>query len=65
MSDCTCDVRPPRHAFAHGCEMTGKYAVRIDEWIDDTVFDPACPFHGENGTMVVCWSGSRLPEQES
>ena len=31
----------------------GKYGWRLDEWQDDTEFDPACPFHGEHGTMIV------------
>jgi hypothetical protein len=53
MPDCTCDVRPPRHEFAHCREMIGKYAIRLDQWDDDTVFDPACPFHGDDGTMVA------------
>ena len=53
MSTCTCNVKAPRHEFAHGREMIGKYAVRLEQWEDDTVFDPECPFHGNNGTMVV------------
>jgi hypothetical protein len=53
VADCTCDVRPVQHHFAHGREMVGKYAVRLDQWRDETTFDPACRFHGDAGTMVV------------
>jgi hypothetical protein len=51
MNDCTCDVRPPRRESAIG----GLYGRRVyvDEIHDDTRIDPACPFHGDEGTMVV------------
>lgn len=51
MADCTCTVRETRREWAHGRDF--KYAVRIDEIHDDTEFDPACPFHGESGSMVA------------
>lgn len=62
-AECTCDVRAPRHEFAHGREMVGKYAVRLDQWDDGTVFDLACPFHGDNGTMVAVVGGSTGDER--
>lgn len=50
-SDCTCDVKPPRHAGIVGRGL--RYAIYLDQIEDDTVFDPACPFHGKGGTMVA------------
>jgi hypothetical protein len=51
MVECTCDWKPPRResAVARGI----RYAIYLDVIEDDTVFDPACPFHGEHGTMVA------------
>lgn len=59
MSDCTCKPPsgPPRHesmTFRHF-----KYAVRLDSWEDDSEIDPACPYHGENGSMVAIIHTSR------
>lgn len=49
--DCTCDNKPPRH---EGFVTKGiRYAIYLDVWEDDSVTDPACPYHGENGSMVV------------
>ena len=51
--DCTCTMVPPVH---HGCTLPGiynKYAVRLDYFEDNSVIDPACPYHGTNGTMVM------------
>ena len=48
---CTCDVKPPRHDYAYGRGLS--YAIYLDRFEDETRFDPACPFHGESGSMVV------------
>jgi hypothetical protein len=50
MADCTCDVRPPRHEHAYGRGLS--YAIYLDQFEDETVFDPDCPFHGDGGSMV-------------
>jgi hypothetical protein len=49
---CTCDPKPPirEHAVARGL---GIYATYLSAIQDDTRFDPACPFHGKQGSMVV------------
>lgn len=53
MPECTCDFRAPVHHHATIPGTKGnKYVTRLDYWEDETVFDPACPFHGDNGTMV-------------
>jgi hypothetical protein len=49
--DCTCDVRSPTHSGAVARSISG-YAVYLDSIEDETVFDPACPFHGDDGSMV-------------
>lgn len=49
---CTCDVKPPTYAHACGRSISG-YAIYMTAIEDETVFDPACPFHGDNGSMVV------------
>jgi hypothetical protein len=50
---CTCKWAKPRR---HGVILPGtkghKYATYLDFIEDDTEFDPACSYHGENGTMV-------------
>jgi|SoimicmetaTmtLPB_FD_contig_31_29707842_length_460_multi_1_in_0_out_0_1 hypothetical protein len=49
--ECTCTFKPPRHTG-----WTWKpysYVYYLDEWEDDSEIDPACPYHGDNGTMVV------------
>lgn len=58
MSDCICDVKPPRyeHAITHGIN---KYAIYLTQIEDETVFDPACPFHGDNGSMVATLKETR------
>lgn len=48
---CTCDVRPPRREHAIGRSFS--YAIYLSLIEDDTQFDPACPFHGDEGTMVA------------
>lgn len=48
---CTCTFGPTRNASV--IARIGKYAVYLDAFDSDGQFDPACPFHGENGTMVV------------
>lgn len=35
-----------RDVLVCSCDVRGEAS-------EDTVFDPACPFHGENGTMVA------------
>jgi len=52
MTDCTCEFKPPRYEHAIGRSISG-YAIYLSQIEDDTHFDPACPFHGENGTMVM------------
>jgi hypothetical protein len=49
--DCTCDNKPPRHESLVTKGI--RYAIYLDVWEDDSVIDPACPYHGENGSMVV------------
>jgi hypothetical protein len=53
VTDCTCDVRPPQTYSAQGGQY-GK-AIYVDTVEENTTTDPACPFHGERGTMVVRW----------
>ena len=53
MPECICKVQAPRYEHATGREMIGNYAVRLSQVHDATRFDPSCPFHGENGSMVV------------
>lgn len=55
-NDCTCKVVPPRHEYAY-MRLFSSYTWRVDSWEDDTKFDPKCPFHGENGTMVAVLRG--------
>jgi hypothetical protein len=51
VTDCTCDVRPPeRHSGLGGQYGRAIYLDAVDE---NTTTDPACPYHGERGTMVV------------
>lgn len=52
MSDCTCDVHPPARVSALGAQF--RQAIYLDAVEDATVFDPACPYHGDNGSMVAC-----------
>jgi hypothetical protein len=49
---CTCDVRPPTRSATVARGISG-YAVYLDSIKDETVFDPACPFHGDDGSMVA------------
>lgn len=51
MAECSCTVVAPRYEHAQGRDF--KYAIRVDEIHDDTQFDPACPFHGDGGSMVA------------
>lgn len=53
---CSCKVARPRRESA-AFALVGKYVWRVDEIHDNTEFDPACPFHGENGTMVAVVGG--------
>lgn len=52
MSDCTCRIEPPQRESAYGRSLS-RYVIYLDTWEDGTEFDPACPFHGERGTMVT------------
>lgn len=52
MSDCTCDVKPPRVYDAYGHTM-GRYSIYMTVIEDYTRFDPACAYHGANGSMVA------------
>lgn len=49
---CTCAFAEPRR---YGTTARGPsgYAIYLDFIEDDTEFDPACPFHGEDGSMVA------------
>lgn len=51
MTECTCEVKPPRYKHAVG--RAYKYAIYLSTVEDDSEFDPDCPFHGDEGTMVV------------
>jgi len=54
VTNCTC--KPPTQPYHHEYAVTtmgNKYAVRIDQFDDDSEIDPACPLHGEHGSMVV------------
>ena len=55
-SMCSCKVV---QAYRESAEVRwiGKYAWRVDEWRDETEFDPACSYHGENGSMVATLRG--------
>jgi hypothetical protein len=52
MSDCACENRPPQRHDAYGRSISG-YAVYLSQVENKTRFDPACPFHGDEGTMVA------------
>lgn len=68
MTDCTCTVVAPVH---HGCVLLGiynKYAIYLDYIEDNSVTDPACPYHGTNGTMVMtlyATSHSRIKKESN
>lgn len=49
---CTCDVKPPQRSHAVARSISG-YAIYLSRVDDSTTFDPACPYHGRNGTMVA------------
>lgn len=57
--DCTCDVHPPRCEHGRGLTI-GRYRIYLSRVEDDTQFDPACPFHGDDGSMVGRLPGIRL-----
>ena len=52
MRHCTCDVRRPRRHDAYARTL-GGYVVYLSQIEDATRFDPACPFHGERGSMLA------------
>jgi hypothetical protein len=49
---CSCIVKPPARDWAHAGAW--GWALYVDEWFwDSTQFDPQCPYHGDQGTMVA------------
>jgi hypothetical protein len=52
-SECTCTVVAPKFYGESVNFGPNKYVTRLDYIEDDSVIDPACPFHGENGSMVM------------
>jgi len=48
---CTCTfVQPTRESVI----VQGyRYAIYVDEFIDESVIDSTCPYHGTNGTHVL------------
>ena len=63
MGECTCDVKPPERSPGYGNSM-GKYAIYMAQVEDATVFDPACPFHGDDGSMVARISYGRSEKEK-
>lgn len=53
MSGCTCTFAEPRRYGVSVAGITSRYVTYLDFIEDDTEFDPACPFHGEGGSMVA------------
>jgi hypothetical protein len=53
MTECTCTIVAPKHHGERIKSGYGGYVTYLDFIEDDSVIDPACPFHGENGSMVV------------
>jgi hypothetical protein len=51
--ECTCDFKPATREYARMRNPFNGYAIYLDEIEDETTFDPACPFHGDNGSMVA------------
>lgn len=50
---CTCVMRAP---VVESVILSGgynKYATYLTMIEDESVIDPTCPYHGENGTMVL------------
>jgi hypothetical protein len=64
MAECSCDVRPPRREANYERSISG-YAIYLDTVEDDTRFDPACPFHGDDGTMVAVLTDCSHDEREA
>jgi len=56
-SECSCRVAAPRRESALLWQMHSKYVWRVDEIDDATEFDPACPYHGESGSMIATLQG--------
>lgn len=61
MTECTCTFVPLKHL---GVVLPGfvgnKYCIYYDEYEDESVIDPKCPYHGDNGTMVVTFRVSSV-----
>lgn len=55
---------PPEGAAPVGSEARCTCTVTGPEY-DDTTFDPACPYHGENGTMVARVAPKYCPVSEA
>lgn len=53
MPDCTCTFGPERHEHAVINGGGHRYAVYLDDFDQDVTWDSACPFHGDNGSMVA------------
>jgi len=47
---CSCTVKPPDRKSA--CGGAWGWALHVDEFRDSTRFDPQCPYHGDDGSMV-------------
>lgn len=53
MAVCTCTFVEPRRHGEVIVDGAKKRPIYLDFIEDDSVIDPACPYHGENGSMVV------------
>lgn len=51
--ECTCTFVEPRCYGERVNFGPTKYVTYLDYVEDDSVIDPACPFHGEDGSMVT------------
>lgn len=51
--ECTCTFVEPRRYGEQVNFGPTKYVTYLDYVEDDSVIDPACPFHGEGGSMVT------------
>jgi hypothetical protein len=58
---CTCTFVAPRRRGERATFGPGKYVTYLDYIEDDSVIDLACPFHGENGSMVMVIHATPLP----
>lgn len=51
--DCTCTNVEPRHESIIVPGGGSRYALYLDFVEDESIIDPDCYYHGDNGTMVL------------